>query len=137
MYCGCPGIHAQLVEDRSKMGMHGTFTQHQPVGNLGVAQPIGHQIQDVDLPGSQAQGPALKLFFQSRYSLLCKTHGAFGVQLPACLVRLEPGSLTEAAADAGGLFLEVVGHREPRFLLIGLLPPGRRPEQLRGQIEVP
>ncbi len=44
MHCCCPGIDAELVEDRSQMRVHGTFTQHQPVGNLGVAQPIGYQM---------------------------------------------------------------------------------------------
>jgi hypothetical protein len=45
------------------MRVHGTFTQQKPMGNLGVAQPIGNQMQDLDLPGSQARRPALELFF--------------------------------------------------------------------------
>ncbi|MCE3274721.1 MAG: hypothetical protein K0R13_576 [Propionibacteriaceae bacterium] len=54
MHCGCAGIDAELFEDRSQMRVHGTFTQHEPLGNLGVAQPITNQLQDLDLPGSQA-----------------------------------------------------------------------------------
>ena len=46
-----PAIHAELVEDRSQMGVHGTFTQYKSVGDLCVAQPIGHQMEHVDLPG--------------------------------------------------------------------------------------
>ena len=49
MHCCCPSVHAELVEDRSQMGVHGTFTQHKPLGDLGVAQPISHQLQDLDL----------------------------------------------------------------------------------------
>ena len=45
-----PAVHAELVEDRSQMGVHGTFTQHQPVCYLCVAQPIGYQIEHIDLP---------------------------------------------------------------------------------------
>jgi hypothetical protein len=55
----CSAIYAELVENRSQMRVHGTFTKHKPPGNLGVAQPIGHQMQDVDFPGSQARSPAL------------------------------------------------------------------------------
>jgi hypothetical protein len=59
----------------------------------------------------------------------------FGVQLPPGLVRLEPASLAEAAADAGGRLVEVVGHWEPLFLLITLPPARGRPGQLGGQIQ--
>ena len=48
----CSGIDAELVEDRSQMRVHGTFTQHKPLGDLGVAQSIGYQIQNIDFPGS-------------------------------------------------------------------------------------
>jgi hypothetical protein len=96
---GSSAVHTELVEDRSQMGMHRTFTQHKSVGDLGIAEPIGHQLKDVDLPGSQADRPALKLFLQKGYGVVGKTHGPFGVQLPPGLVRLQPGLIAEMSAD--------------------------------------
>jgi hypothetical protein len=45
---GGPAVDDQLVVDRSEMGVYGTFTQHESVSDLRVAQPIGHQMQDLD-----------------------------------------------------------------------------------------
>jgi hypothetical protein len=37
VYGCCTGVHAELVEDRSQMGVHGALAQHKPLGDLGVA----------------------------------------------------------------------------------------------------
>ena len=58
MHCCRPSVYAELVEDRSQMCVHGTFTQHKLLGDLGVVQTIGHQPQDVDLSGGQPRGSA-------------------------------------------------------------------------------
>ena len=127
-----PAVHAELVEDRSQMRAD-TFTQHKPLGDLGVARPISDQLQNFDFPGSQARGPARSS--SSADTASSQAAWPVRVQLSPGLIRLEPGSLAEAAADASGdswksLGIGTTGRAD------GLPPAGRSPEQPRGQIEV-
>ena len=74
MGCCGPAVHAEFVEDRSYMGVHGTLTQHQPVGDFSVAQPVGHQPQDVDLSWRSSPMISAEALLPKQPALVCKPY---------------------------------------------------------------
>src|SRR6266498_4199509 len=51
-----PGADTEPLVDALQVGCHRALTDEQPVGDLRIAQPLGHQPGDFGLAGAQLTG---------------------------------------------------------------------------------
>src|SRR5947208_3015352 len=50
-----PPLRIQLVEQPARMGLHGVLADEELFSDLPVAQPGGDQLEDLELPGRDAE----------------------------------------------------------------------------------
>src|SRR5690242_14131568 len=49
--CLSPTLRRQLREQSVRVRLHGILAHEQPFGDLSIAQPGGHRLEDLELPG--------------------------------------------------------------------------------------
>src|SRR6266545_3477973 len=55
-----PGADTEPLVDALQVGGHRALTDEQPVGDLRIAQPLGHQPGDFGLAGARSRQPRLR-----------------------------------------------------------------------------
>ena len=101
-----PATHAQLGEDAAHVELDGGDADHEPLGDLGVGKPFGHQGQHLLFPVRESivgLAASLASGLDQRLGSLRGQGGAAGVGVADGLSQILGGDVLEQIADGPSL----------------------------------